>query len=54
MWNGKRKGSAGERQTVGKQLAAKLGYEVFGAGRGAGLIDQPGEVGGQIHASIMP
>jgi hypothetical protein len=54
MRNGKSEGAAHKGQTVGKQLGAKLGYEVFGAGRAASLIDQPGKVGGQIHSSIMP
>ncbi|GES45084.1 hypothetical protein RsS62_43360 [Rhizobium dioscoreae] len=51
---GKRQGTAGKRETGSQQVSAQIGQEAFGAGRGAGFVDQPGKGGGQIHAPIMP
>ena len=42
-------GAAGQRHAVGLQPAAELDQEPVRAGRGAGLVDQPGERRGQIH-----
>ena len=54
MRHRERQGAAGQRQAVGQQPAAELGQEPVRAGRGAGLVHQPGEGRGQIHAAIMP
>jgi hypothetical protein len=54
MWHRERQGAASQRQAVGQQPAAELGQEPVGAGRGAGLVHQPGKGRGQIHAVIMP
>jgi hypothetical protein len=54
MRNRKRQGSTSQWQPIGEQQAAEFGQKPFRAGRGAGLVNQPGERGGQIHASIMP
>ena len=53
MWHRERQRAAGQRQTVGQQPAAELGQEPVRARRGAGLVHQPGERRGQIHAAIM-
>ena len=53
MRHRERQGAAGQRQAVGQQPAAELGQEPVRAGRGAGLVHQPGEGRGQIHAAIM-
>ena len=42
-----------ERQAVGQQTTTELCQKQVGARRGAGLVHQPGERRGQIHAAIM-
>jgi hypothetical protein len=58
MRHRERQGAAGQRQAVGQQPAAEFGEEPVRAGRGAGLVHQPGEgprqIHGQIHTAIMP
>ena len=49
----KRQRAAGERQAIGDQLRAERRQEAVGGGHGAGLVDQPGEGRGQLHAAIM-
>ena len=53
MGHRKRQGTAGQRQAVGHQPAAEFGQEPVGAWRGAGLVHQPGQRCGEIHATIM-
>jgi uncharacterized protein YndB with AHSA1/START domain len=50
MWHRERQGAAGQRQAV-QQPAAELCQEPVRAGRGAGLVHQPSEERGQIHAA---
>ncbi len=45
--------AADQRQAVGQQPAAEAGQEPVRAGRGGGIVHQPVEGRGQIHAAIM-